>query len=195
MLGSVPFHHKIITLAFAAKSTSFRLGAVALGLLIVGCTKTKIEPLQQAGDKTYTLEKKVAFGEAGDSERFRVSGWSNTEKEITWTEGQNAVLEFAGIPASTSLRLKMTLAGLVNPPELTAQPVEVYANGQKVATWDVSGKATFTALIAADAIGRDGVLKIELRTPKATSPKALGLSSDPRVLAISCFDLVISKAG
>lgn len=196
MVSSVPIYLTLVSRVFAARTTFVRFSMAGVALLIVGCSKSKIEPIQPTGtDKGYTLEKKVLFGEAGDSERFRVSGWSNTEKEITWTEGPGAVLEFTGIPASTSLRLKMTLAGLVNPPQLSAQSVEVYANGQKVATWEVSGKADFTALIPPEIVGREGVLKLELRTPTATSPKALGLSSDPRVLGVSCFDLVLNKAG
>jgi hypothetical protein len=196
MIRSIPFSVKVATCVFAVRNIFFRFSVLALGFLVVSCSKAKIGPFQSTGpEKTYALQKRIEFGEAGDSERFRVSGWSNTEKEITWTEGQSAVLEFAGLPPSISLRLKMTLAGLVNPPQLSAQTVEVYANGQKVATWEVSGKADFTALIAPDAVGSDGMLKIELRTPKATSPKALGLNSDPRVLGVSCFNLVINKAG
>jgi hypothetical protein len=89
----------------------------------------------------------------------------------------------------------MTLAALINPPELPAQPVEVYANGQKIADWQVSGKAEFTALVPPKREAQDATLTIELRTPKAVSPKALGLSNDPRFLGISCFAMMIDKAG
>lgn len=165
-----------------------------LSALSVGCSKSKVEPFNQAGsEKNYSLGKKVIFGEDGDSERFRVSGWSATEKEITWTDGPVAVLQFAGLPASTSFRLKMTLAALVNPPELPAQPVQVFANGEKVAEWQVVDKASFTALIPPK--DDTTTLNIELRLPKAVSPKDLGISSDARVLGVSCFDIVITKVG
>ena len=164
--------------------------------MIVGtsCSKTK-DPSAQDGStgRNYTLGKKVLFGTSGDSERFRVSGWSTTEKEITWTEGPSAVLEFTGIPSSRSLRLNATLAALVAPPQLPAQPVEVYANGKKIADWEVDGKAEFTALVPSRT-DRDGdSVRIEFRIPKSVSPKQLGLSDDPRVLGVSCFDLVLNK--
>src|SRR3954471_21746424 len=95
----------------------------ALVLLETGCSKPAND--QPIAEQSYTLGKKVVFGEAGDSERYRVSGWSHTEKEITWTEGNSAVLQFGGVPASSSLRLKMTLSGFVRPPDLPSQPVEL----------------------------------------------------------------------
>ena len=165
-------------------------------LSLAGCSKTEVEPVSQAESaKNYTIGQKVGFGETGDSERFRISGWSNTEKEITWTEGPTAVLKFAGVPATAPHRLKMTLSALTNPPQLPSQPVEVYANGEKIATWEVTGKAEFTALIPPRKEGQDGALTIELRMPKAVSPKELGLNTDPRVLGVSVFDLTISKVG
>ena len=89
----------------------------------------------------------------------------------------------------------MSIAALVNPPQLLSQPVEVFANGQKIAEWQVAGKAEFTALIPPAAGGQNKALTIELKIPKAASPRALGLSEDPRILGVSCFDLTISKAG
>jgi hypothetical protein len=178
-----------------SRSGLFCIGVAGI-VLAAGCSKTK-EPLTRDGSTgtTYTLGRKVLFGEAGDSERFRVSGWSSTEKEITWTDGPSAVLQFTGVPSSTSLRLKITLAALINPPQLPAQPVEVYANGQKIADWLVAGKAEFTALIPPRQEAQGDALKIEFRFPKAISPKELGLNDDPRVLGVSCFDMVISKVG
>jgi hypothetical protein len=181
---------------FLGSNTIFFHLALAGSLLAAGCSKTDVEPVSDTRSaKNYTLGKKIVFGESGDSENFRVSGWSSTEKEITWTEGQRAVLQFSGVSSASPLRLKMTLSALTNPPQLPSQPVEVYANGQKIATWEVTGKAEFTALIPSKTGGQDDALKIELHIPKAVSPKELGLNSDPRVLGVSCFDLVINKVG
>jgi hypothetical protein len=62
-----------------------------------------------------------------------------------------------------------------------------------VATWEVSGKAEFSALIPPRPEGEGDSVKIQLSIPNATSPKALGLSADVRVLGVSCFDLVLNK--
>src|SRR5437762_14274297 len=43
----------------------------------------------------YPLGSVVRFGIGGGSERFRESGWSDTEKDATWTIGDSAKLRFA----------------------------------------------------------------------------------------------------
>ena len=106
-----------------------------------------------------------------------------------------AVLAMRVSPTNEPVALKMRLAGLTKDPEVPAQPVEVYANGTKVADWQVGDKAEFTALIPPNATGDGNLLKLELKIPKAISPKALGQSQDPRLLGVACFDLVIEKAG
>lgn len=180
-------------LCAASRSGLFCIAVTGM-FLAAGCSKAK-DPLIDNGatGRNYTLGKKVLFGVSGDSERFRVSGWSTTEKEITWTEGHSAVVEFTGIPSSSSLRLTATLAALVTPPQLPAQPVEVYANGKKIADWEVIGKAEFTALLPPRTDQPGDSLRIEFKIPKSASPKQLGMSDDPRVLGVSFFDLVLTK--
>jgi hypothetical protein len=87
----------------------------------------------------------------------------------------------------------MTLAALVKPPELPTQPVEVFIEDQKIAEWQVGNTSEFTAAIPQDLTKRGGTLKILIKTPKATSPKALEINADPRVLGVCCFDLEMSK--
>ena len=171
--------------------------AASMGFLFLNaCKKTETSaPVVAESNARYEIGKKIGFGQSGDSELFRGAGWSPTEPEITWTDGNSAVLSFTGLPAKASLRLKMTLSGFTNPPELPAQPVGVYANGIKVADWQVGDKAEFTAFIPPNATGDGNLLKLELKIPKAISPKALGQGQDSRLLGVACFDLVIEKAG
>jgi hypothetical protein len=49
----------------------------------------------------------------------------------------------------------------------------VYANGNKIADWCVSDTNDYSATIP-PGIVTDGSLKLEFKTPKATSPNALG---------------------
>ena len=72
-------------------------------------------------------------------------------------------------------------------------PVEVFGNGEKIADWKVSEKADFTAVIPAAIVKEGGPLTIELKVPRAVSPKALGLSDHERVLGVFCFELAITK--
>jgi hypothetical protein len=146
-----------------------------------------------AGSAELAYGATVSFRQGGGSERFRESGWSKTEEKFTWTEGTIAVLKMK-IPATkNSATLKMRLAALVKEPALPFQPVEVEINGQKIADWQVSDVAEFVAAIPHDITKKGGELTITLKTPKATSPKALGLNADPRVLGVCCLDLELSK--
>ena len=66
------------------------------------------------------------------------------------------------------------LTVLVNP-EASYQPVEVYVNDQKVADWQVvAGPAEYSAALPQEMTSRGGLLRITLKIPKATSPKAVG---------------------
>lgn len=91
------------------------------------------------------------------------------------------------------LTLHIVMAALIKAPELPAQPVEVYANGQKIADWEAGNTAEFDAAIPGAITRFGGTLTIEFRTPKAVSPKALGLNPDPRVLGICVRSLELQR--
>ena len=139
---------------------------------------------------------KVSFGTGGTSEPLRVSGWSDTEKEFTWTIGTSAVLAMRVPPTNDHVVLKMKLAGLTKDPELPFQPAEVYVNDQKVADGQVAAAAAeFSAAIPQEVTRSGGLLRITLKIPKAVSPRELNMSPDPRVLGVSCVDLELVKTG
>ncbi len=68
------------------------------------------------------------------------------------------------------------------------------ASGQKLADWTVSADAEeFTAVIPVELVKSPGDLKVELETPKAISPKSMGVSADERLLGVCCYELSITK--
>jgi len=168
----------------------------SLALLFPGaCNRSR--PLDDAdasdGAAELAYGAKVSFGQGGGSERYRESGWSKTEEKFTWTEGTVAVLKMKVPATNDSVTLKMRLAGLVKEPALPFQPVEVEINGQKTADWQVSDSSEFVAAIPHDITKKGGELTITLKIPKATSPKALGINPDPRILGICCLSFELSK--
>jgi hypothetical protein len=137
--------------------------------------------------------KRIEFKTGGDSETYRVSGWSKTEAEFTWTEGTAAKLALPISNSSNGLTLRITMSALIHPPELTSQPVELYANGEKLSAWEVGDTAEFVATIPADMTKAGGTLALEFKTPKATTPKALGVNADSRILGICVRSLQLTK--
>jgi hypothetical protein len=163
------------------------LAVLLLGLIAqVGCNKSNESASNSPSNSATTdvVGKRIEFKSGGNSEPYRVSGWSTTETEFTWSEGTSAKMAFGISPAAGGLSLKIIMAALIHEPELPFQPVEVYANGQKIVEWQVGNTAEFVATIPGQITKNGGMLDIEFRTPKAASPKALGLSSDLRVLGI-----------
>lgn len=181
---SRPFARNTILLACIA-------AAVCVGRVSsYGSPEPSVNNAQAA---TYELGNVISFGEVGGSEKYKRSGWSNPEKEFTWTTGTSAKLLLEVPNTSEPLQLRMRLSGFINPPGLPSQPVEILANGQKIADWQVSSPAEFTATVSA-AIASTGELSIEIKTPKAASPKALGVSDDSRILGVNCFEMTLSKS-
>ena len=150
-------------------------------------------PSSSTTPATIAIGTPIRFKIGGESERYRGAGWSKTEKDFTWSEGPIAKLNLP-IPADAGvLTLNMKLGGLTKPPTLTSQAVQVMVNGQKIADWQVADTADFTAQIPAEVTRTGGILTIELHLANATSPKALGLSDDDRLLGIRAYSLELKR--
>lgn len=171
------------------------VGLIVATLCLTGCDHSApSNASDSAGNPKVEYGTKINFRQGGKSESLRVSGWSQTEEKFTWSEGKVAVLRLSAAPTNDPVALKMTIAALVKPPELSFQPVEVYVNDQKIADWQVSDTAEFAAPIPLEITTSGGVLTITIKIPKATSPKALGLNADARVLGICCHFLELAKS-
>ena len=166
----------------------------AFALLLLGCgDRSETTVADGARPPEVQYGSKINFGKGGNSEPYKKSGWSPTEEKFTWSEGTSARLEIP-VPASNEpVTLKMRIAALIKPPDLPFQPVEAFINDQKIADWQVAETSEFAARVSPEVTKQGGVLKIEIKTPKATSPKTLGLSADPRVLGVCVLELQFAK--
>jgi hypothetical protein len=187
------FRYRLAQMPLACRRALALLGAAFLLNTQASCEKTSPTASQPATPAVTNnvIGKVISF--TPDSERYRVSGWSITEGSCAWTEGTSARLALP-IPADAGpLTVKMTLRGLIQPPTLPSQSVAVYANNQKVADWQVSDGAVFTAEIPAELTkGAGETLSLELRIPNAASPVSLGMNPDGRILGVSCCSIEVS---
>ncbi len=137
----------------------------------------------------------IFFGVGGDSQRLRLDmpGWSKTEKLFTCTEGPRASLVLRLPPAKRAFKLDFRMSAFV-PPTLPAQLVDVSVNGEKLATWSVAEEKVHTLTVPKRfAPVPDSWLRIDFDIPDATSPAALGHSSDPRQRGLCIRELRIRK--
>lgn len=145
--------------------------------------------------RRYELGSVVLFGENREGSRYQLSGWQPAEPEFAWTTGQAALTFELPINTRGPLNLRVRLTGLIKPPELPAQLTEVFANGTKVADWQVGDTADFHAVLPAEVAGANGgVINLEFRVPRAATPQSLGLGNDPRTLGVRCHELVMEAA-
>ena len=150
--------------------------------------------LAACGAKT-VVGRQINFGQGGGSEEYRTSGWSHTEQKFTWTLGNSAKLSLPIGNQSGPLNLNAAMAAFTHLPELASQPVEVFVNGEKLGDWQVnSNMAGYHVVIPAEKLKGVSTLEIEFRTPKAISPKSVGLSEDGRVLGVCLASLELAKA-
>ena len=174
-----------------------RILLLALTAMCVGCGKTDPEviasnqpPRRKA---TYSFGEVVSFGRGGRSDVFKAGGWSHVEPDRTWTNGRSAHLAFTLPKSKGPLALRMRLAGFVAEPFIPFQWVEVIANNERVAEWQVADVADYIAIIPPETANHEQLL-IELKMPRAASPRTVTTENDPRVLGVTCFELAITEA-
>jgi hypothetical protein len=193
--------HKQMRLVFTT------LCCVLAALMLLGCgpskdagptansptpDSTNASPRVASTTNEYSIGDKINFAANGNSKPFKVSGWSEAESTHSWTDGAVSVLAMRISPATNPLTLTMKLAGFVRDPEFPSQPVEVYANDEKIADWNVRDRADYTAPIPPAISQSGGLLTITLKIPKAASPKSLGLSNDARLLGLACIEVSLT---
>lgn len=167
---------------------------VALGSIgQIGCKRSDQSSSVSESPTGDVVGQRIELKAGAKSERYTVSGWSAPESNFTWSEGTSAKLALPISAAEGGLTVKVTMAALNHPPELPFQPVELFANGQKVAEWQVGNIAEFVATIPGEITKAGGTLTLEFRTPKATSPKSLGVNADPRVLGVCVSSLELAR--
>lgn len=177
--------------------SSFLLPGILIAVLFLGCGKRKHsgsteDHAKRPRDK-YALGTVVFCGRGGQAGRYMQGGWGEIEREMTWTNGYSANLSFTLPHHDRPLRLRMNVAGLIDPPWLPYQAVEVYVNNEKMADWQVTDRADHFAIVPTEVADHVQLL-VELRIPTASSPRALKLNEDARVLGIACSEFVIDEA-
>jgi len=153
---------------------------------------TSASPNPASNSNEYSVGTMINFGSAGNSRPFKVSGWSEAETKHSWTSGAVSVIAMRISASADPLTLKVKCGGFTKDPEVSSQPVEVYANDEKIADWNVRELADYTAPIP-PAISKDGgLLTITFKIPKAVSPKSLGMGEDPRLLGLTCVEVSLT---
>lgn len=143
-----------------------------------------------------TLDMQVKLGERQVFSRINamlVSGWGRVEDWGTWSEGGEAEIVLRIPPEARAISIEA--AAFVQPTH-ARQRVDVSINGvvalstQFTRLQDNTLELPLTPAIR-EAIGANGQVRVHVQLPDAISPKALGLGSDERVMALGLKSLTV----
>lgn len=177
----------------------YRLALPALVvLLLFGCGQDDEDYSSQSRpwEFRYQYDHTIIFGYGGDAERHMIRGWSALEPDHTWTSDPVALLGFLVGESVAPVNLIVKTGAMIHPPQIPFQLVDVYADRVKIATWQVSDFATYTAPIPRRfTSGREHPLFIRFEIPNAVSLKELGQKDDERKLGLMVAEATLSPSG
>jgi hypothetical protein len=155
-------------------------------------------PHEQSGTYEVPLSvgpgDKLSFRDVGTGRLYLDSGWSAPESWGVWSDAHEASIVLP-LKSSNISEISFNVRALVNDVR-KEQTVNVFFNGVSSASvsLDEPMNNEFSIRIPADVL-RDmrnsGLLKVEFKFPDPVSPRALGINSDGRTLAMGLTSLAI----
>ncbi|MFZ3171885.1 MAG: sulfatase-like hydrolase/transferase [Carboxydocellales bacterium] len=137
----------------------------------------------------YKYGAKIQFGEGGNAEHYQDKGWSQPEKDFTWTDGKNANFIIPISQPHSDFIIKATLFPFVAK-GVDKQKVNIYVNKRKLGEWIVRTNGDYTIEIPQDYV-IDSKLVVSFELPDAVSPKVLKISNDSRNLGIAMVSVSV----
>jgi GT2 family glycosyltransferase len=127
----------------------------------------------------------IDFAAGAGGARFLASGWSRPEGDGVWNDGDTAELLFdLGTPPKSDLVVDLQLRPFLGSGD-AQRTVVVSAGGVALETWKLGAGDDWHRRLAVPATAvRGSLLMISFRFENPASPRSLGLSEDPRQLAM-----------
>lgn len=138
--------------------------------------------------------KPIFFGEGGEGDRLKLSGWAGAEPPFTWSDGIAASLAVRLLPTQEEVQLHFRMCGMNVPKRIPSQRVDVYLNSEKLVRWQVADEQIFTLTVPQKFMSApDLLLIIDFYMPNATAPAAIGVGGDGRRLGVRLAELNVTK--
>jgi hypothetical protein len=159
--------------------------AAATARVIAGTDKVVLQEF----DTSYRLGSDMIFDD--HARAFTLRGWEQGGIDGKWTVGTRAEVALSIDPIRQDVELSVTADGFVtdrHPQTL----VTVVVNDQVVGEWVFRNGESCgerRAVLSPAIVNRGGMLRIVFETPDACSPAELGISRDPRKLAMNVRQL------
>lgn len=137
----------------------------------------------------YKFGSIIDFSLNGNSSMYKGKGWSSVEREMTWTEGNNTMLNVLTESTKNDLELIATIAPLAK------QRVNIKVNGKYIGKWSIEeSKYKDYSIVISNNLITDSIINIEFELPDAVSPsEVINGSNDKRKLALSFKNIIIKE--
>jgi len=123
----------------------------------------------------------LRFGTDGNSDSYRLSGWSANEDSWNWTMGKEASLRIPLVDVNSDVLIECKISHVFPLKDNKPQIVEVYSDDVFVGSWEVLSPGNYEMVIPREYVADSGLV-LNFKLPNAESALALG---DPRVLAVA----------
>jgi hypothetical protein len=190
-LSSLSLHGGKIDLIATFNETN---GEPLIYLFKLSNTGAVVKNIQKSSTPIYKYGRVMSFERNGTADQYQIAGWSNPEKEFTWTDGHKAVLAIKPENPNSDLAMTITASPYLGGGKIKQQQVTIKVNGQTVDRWvfDQAGIQEKRTIIPCTILTGE-VQLITLELLDAKSPKELGQSGDVRVLGLAVRSLVIDE--
>jgi len=135
----------------------------------------------------------IDFSLTGDAEKYQLAGWSNVEKDFTWTDGNRAVLNLPIQDTMSDVILTAKFHPLFYKDKFESQDVTILINGKKIDKWELrqGGICEREVFIPNSLLGNS--INLELQLHDAVSPNSLGISGDRRQLGLAFYSIQLKE--
>ncbi|MEX2553012.1 MAG: hypothetical protein WD627_08455, partial [Actinomycetota bacterium] len=126
----------------------------------------------------------IDFAPGAGGARFLAHGWSRPEPSGVWNDGPEAALLFdIGCRPDGDVLVELEVAPILAPGE-SRRTVEVYSGEELLQSWALAAGHQSVQIRVPGKSLRHSMVMVMFKFPATASPKAGGLSDDPRDLAM-----------
>lgn len=147
----------------------------------------------------YHIGEIIDFSQFGNGRLYAILGWSGPEPWGRWSINGGATIQMRlANPSSQALELELVMGAFVNKSH-RCQEVSILVNKKKIAQKPLCfGKggerpSSYKFVLPRELLRVDGKVTIRLDTPNSISPKALGISSDDRVIGVGIRSVKLTR--
>jgi len=153
----------------------------------------RIFHLKERKIQTYKYGAIISFAIQGNATQYQTRGWSYPEAGFTWTIGERTELLLPVKDANSNLTLTADIVPFLVSGKINSQRVKLYINDRSVGEWNVDRSGQYKVEVPQGYLVDDSI-RIVFELPDAASPSEMGISSDPRPLAISLKSMKLLKS-